>query len=148
MLDGGVPPPVDGPLRERSPRRCPSPAVGASLLASPRPAALLVRRRFAATGALMAQDLERHAGPGVVALTDERYGEEPDMLLDLYRPADMPGSLPLLVWVHGGAFIGGAKEEVAGYLKLLAAGGHVDAAPRYSLPPPPRYPGPPRLASL
>lgn len=144
MLDGGVPPPVDGTLRDRIARRFLSAAVGASLLASPRPAALLVRRRFAATGALMAQDLERHAGPGVVALTDERYGEEPDMLLDLYRPAGLSDSLPLLVWVHGGAFIGGAKEEVAGYLKLLAAGGHVVAAPRYSLAPEHRYPAPPR----
>src|SRR5262249_59212176 len=119
---------------------CLSAAVGASLLASPRPAALLVRRRFAATGALMAQDLERHAGPGVVALTDERYGEEPDMLLDLYRPADMPGSLPLLVWVHGGAFIGGAEEEGAGYLQLPAARRPRRAPPR---PPPPPPPPPP-----
>jgi acetyl esterase/lipase len=118
--------------------------VRASLLFSPRPAARLVRRVFASTGANFAQALARHAPAGVEALVDERYGDEPDMRLDVYRPAAATGALPLLVWLHGGGFVGGAKEELAGYLKLIAHDGYVVAAPRYSLAPDRRYPTPPR----
>jgi acetyl esterase/lipase len=88
--------------------------------------------------------LERHAPADVTAVVDERYGEEPDMLLDVYRPASTTRPLPLLVWVHGGGFCGGAKEHLAGYLKLLAHHGYVVAGPRYSLAPRHRYPTPPR----
>lgn len=118
--------------------------VRASLLVSPRPAALLVRRVFASAGANVAHALEKHAPPGVDALIDERYGDEPDMLLDVYRPRSAGGPLPLLLWVHGGGFVGGAKEELASYLKLLAHNGHVVVGPRYALAPKHRYPTPPR----
>jgi acetyl esterase len=43
--------------------------------------------------------------------------------------------LPLVVWVHGGGFVGGTKDELAGYFKLLAGDGLALAAPRYSLTP-------------
>jgi len=116
----------------------------ASLLVSPRPAALIIRRVFASAGVNLAQGLERHAPADVDAFIDERYGDGPDMLLDVYRPASRAGPLPLLLWVHGGAFVGGAKEELAGYFKLLAHDGYAVAGPRYSLAPEHRYPTPPR----
>jgi acetyl esterase len=92
----------------------------------------------------MAEALDKHAPADVVALIDERYGEEPDMLLDLFRPASANGPLPLVLWVHGGGFCGGAKDELAGYFKLVASNGYVVAGPRYSLAPERRYPTPPR----
>ena len=116
----------------------------ASLLVSPRPAALLVRRVFAAGGAKTTQALDKHAPADLVALLDERYGDEPDMLLDVFRPASASGPVPLLMWVHGGGFCGGAKDELAGYFKLIASKGYVVAAPRYSLAPEHHYPTPPR----
>lgn len=66
------------------------------------------------------------------------------MLLDIYRPASAGRPLPLVLWVHGGGFVGGAKEELAGYFKLLSHDGYVDAAPRYSLAPEHHYPTSPR----
>jgi acetyl esterase/lipase len=120
-------------------------AVRASLLVSPRPAALLVRKVFAAGGAKTAEGLARHAPGDVTVLADQRYGAGPDMLLDVYRPepsADRP--LPLVLWVHGGGFVGGSKEELAGWFRLIAGSGYVVAAPRYSLAPEHRYPAPPR----
>jgi acetyl esterase/lipase len=127
-------------------RRVASLALRATLLVSPRPAALLVRRAFAAGGAALAESLERHAPADVVTLLDERYGEEPDMLLDLYRPGGAEGPLPLVLWVHGGGWVGGSKEEIGGYCKLLAGAGLAVAAPRYSLAPEHRYPTPARQA--
>lgn len=119
-------------------------AVRASLLLSPRPAALLIRRVFARTGAQAAAALERDAPTDVSVVVDERYGDGPDMLLDLYRPAGVERPLPLVVWVHGGGFCGGAKHEWSGYYKRLAAAGFAVAAPRYSLAPEHRYPTPVR----
>ena len=81
----------------------------ASLLVSPAPAALLVRKVFAAGGAKTAEALAKHAPADVAALTGQRYGDDPGMLPGLYRPASASGPLPLLLWVHGG----GAKEELA-----------------------------------
>jgi acetyl esterase len=135
--------PSPGGFRDRFLRWPLGTAVRASLLVSPRPAALLVRRVFAAGGATTAEALEKYATAGVEALVDERYGEDPDMLLDVFRPASASGPLPLVLWVHGGGFVGGAKDELAGYFKLVAGSGYVVAGPRYSLGPEHRYPTPP-----
>ena len=116
----------------------------ASLVVTPRLAALLMRRAFAAGGPLFAQKLEKHAAPGVAALTDERYGDEDDMLLDVFRPAAAAGALPLVLWVHGGGWIGGSKEGLTSYLKLIASHGYVVAGPGYSLAPEHHYPTPSR----
>ena len=123
-------------------RWCAGAAVRASLLISPWPAALLVRNVFTASGAKLAAALDKHAPATVLGLIDERYGADPDMLLDVFRPASATTPLPLVVWVHGGGFIGGSKEELAGYFKLLASHGFAVAAPRYSLAPGHRYPTP------
>ena len=121
---------------------CVGAAVRASLLISPWPAALLVRRIFAVGGARLASALDKHAPANVAGVIDERYGADPDMLLDIFRPASATGPLPLVVWVHGGGFVGGTKDELAGYFKLLASAGFTVAAPRYSLAPGHRYPTP------
>jgi acetyl esterase/lipase len=133
-----------GGLGHRIVMRCVGLAVRASLLVGPRPAALLVRRVFASGGAKTAAALERHAPAGVAALVDEHYGEGPDARLDVFRPGSAGDPLPLVLWVHGGGFVGGAKEELAGYFKLLASNGYAVAAPRYSLAPEHRYPTPVR----
>ena len=137
-------PPSRGRPAERILRSVFPVALRVSLWVSPRPAALLVRRVFAVGGAKTAEALDRHAPGGVIALIDERYGDEPDMLLDVYRPASATTPLPLLLWVHGGGFVGGAKEELAGYFKLLAHDGYVVVGPRYSLAPEHHYPAPSR----
>lgn len=146
-MSGQPTPPVaasHGALAERILRAVLPLALRVSRWVSPRPAALLMRRVFAIDGARTAETLDRHAPADVVALVDERYGDEPDMLLDVYRPQSATAPLPLLLWVHGGGFVGGSKEELAGYLKLLARDGYVVVGPRYSLAPEHRYPTPPR----
>jgi len=96
----------------------------ASLLVSPAPAALLVRKVFAAGGAKTAEALAKHAPADVAALTGQRYGDDPGMLPGLFRPASASGPLPLLLWVGGG----GAKEELAAYGEDERAGRRRTAA--------------------
>ena len=121
-------------------------ALRASLLVSPRPATLLLRKVFAAGGAHTAAGLEKHAPApaSVVSLIDERYGSDPDAVLDVFRPASASEALPTLLWVHGGGFLGGSKEELSSYFRLLATHGYTVVAPRYPLAPEHRYPTPTR----
>jgi len=116
----------------------------ATLLASPKPTVWLLRRAFAAGGAATARGLEAHAPDGVVGVYDERYGDEPEMLLDVLRPAASKETLPTVLWIHGGAFIGGTKEELRPWFALIASNGYAVVAPRYALAPERRYPAPAR----
>jgi acetyl esterase/lipase len=119
-------------------------ALRASLLVSPRPTALLVRRVFKMGGARTAASLERHAPEGLTVLRDQEYGLHPDQVLDVVHPATVDTPLPLVIWVHGGGWVGGSKDELTGYFRLLASHGYVVAGPRYSLAPNHRYPTPAR----
>jgi acetyl esterase/lipase len=121
-----------------------SAATRASLLVTPRLAAWRHRREFAAGGLQMAHGLDKHAPAGVEMLSDERYGPGADMLLDVYRPAANDSVLPVYIWVHGGGWFAGTKEERAGYFKLIASKGYAVISPRYSLSPAQRYPTPAR----
>lgn len=114
-------------------------ALRLSLLFSPRPTVMLVRKVFAQTGAVTAAALEAGA-PEVEVTRDIRYDDHRDALYDRYLPAGPRHSLPIVMWVHGGAFVGGAKEELSGYMKRLAAAGNMVIAPRYSLAPEERHP--------
>jgi acetyl esterase/lipase len=116
----------------------------ASLLVSPRPAALVIRKMFASDATKTAEALRPHVPGGIAIVADERYGDEPDMVLDVYLPAAATTPLPAVVWVHGGGFVGGSKEELAGYFKLIASNGYAVVAPRYSLAPDHLYPTPTR----
>ena len=74
-----VVPVSDGALGDRIVRAGVKVALRTSLLVSPRPATLLLRKVFAAGGARTAAGLEKHAPApsSVVSLIDERYGSDP-----------------------------------------------------------------------
>ena len=113
---------------------------------TPAPTAMAVRGLFRLGGSRTAAALAEGAPAEIVVERDVAYGSAAAERLDTYRPAAAPEGvpLPLLVWVHGGAFVGGAKEELDGYLRRLADAGHVVVAPRYGLAPGTRYPVPVR----
>lgn len=50
---------------------------------------------------------------GVTRLTDLHYVEQGHerQTLDLYIPSETKGPLPLIIWVHGGAWRAGSKEQ-------------------------------------
>jgi len=121
----------------------------AALRVSPWPAALAIRLVFEAGGRQMNAALERYVPPGRVAgVLDEHYDPtDPDARLDVFYPqrlAGGDGSLVTVVWIHGGAFVSGSKEEVRNYVKILAAHGVTGVAVDYSLAPGRSYPTPVR----
>lgn len=60
---------------------------------------------------------------------------------DVYYPKQ-EGSYPLLLWVHGGAFVGGDKKDNRTYMEMLASNGYVVVSMNYALVPEYSYPTP------
>lgn len=120
----------------------------AAFLASPWPSATLIRLVFEAGGARTAAALARHVPPDVTTLADERYDPaDPEAYLDIHRPASLPvAGRPTVVWIHGGGFVSGSKEEIGNYLRVLAGRGFVVVGIRYSIAPGHLYPTPVRQA--
>ena len=122
-----------------------SAAVYAAFKLSPWPAALIIRRTFDMEGVKVSQALERHVPAGISTILNQRYGKTDDESLDVYYPSAIEGSgktLPAIVWVHGGGWIAGSKDQVANYLRVLAGKGYTVVGVDYSLAPASTYPTP------
>lgn len=61
---------------------------------------------------------------------------------DLYVPSDDTKSYPILLWVHGGAFVGGDKKDISTFATALASQGYVILCMNYGLAPEYQYPVP------
>lgn len=59
---------------------------------------------------------------------------------DLYLPKDTAEPVPLILWVHGGAFVAGDKRGVENWGYMLAANGYAVAAMNYEWAPEAVYP--------
>jgi acetyl esterase/lipase len=66
----------------------------------------------------------------------------PNATIDVYAPRDPSGSLPVILWIHGGGFISSSADTVRDYAIMLANAGYVVASLDYSLAPGSRYPTP------
>lgn len=114
-------------------------ALRMTMLVSPRPTALLVRRVFARTGGDQATRLATGAPTDVRVVSDIAFGSGSDERLDLYLPTPTGGGTdapPLVMWIHGGAWVGGSKVELSGWFRRLADAADVAvAAISYSLAP-------------
>jgi acetyl esterase len=108
---------------------------------SPWPGAMAIRAVFTHGANQRAEKLKDHTPAGVASTRDLEY--EPGMRLDMYQPAHtVTTPRPIVIWVHGGAWLSGEKSDDAVYFELLAKGGYVVAAPNYSLAPESQYPKP------
>ena len=76
-------------------------------------------------------------------LSDLAYGSDRQQVLDLHLPARTDHPAPVLVFFHGGAFVGGDKHPCAPRLAaLLTARGIAFACSNYRLAPRVHYPVP------
>ncbi|ACA40361.1 lipase [Lysinibacillus sphaericus] len=71
----------------------------------------------------------------------DEHGIE-NSLLDIYYPKNMKEELPVIMWIHGGAFVSGSKEQTQEYGMALANEGYVVANINYAIAPVQKYPGP------
>lgn len=71
----------------------------------------------------------------------DEHGME-NSLLDIYYPKHAGKELPVIMWIHGGGFVSGNKEQTQEYGMALANAGYVVANINYALAPGQKYPGP------
>lgn len=112
---------------------------------SPWPSAAFVRGMMERDGHAASEALQKHVPGGVSMRRNVRYDMSEDSLLDVFYPSSVASSgaaLPTVVWVHGGGFVAGSKDEIANYLKILAARGFTTVGVNYSLAPRAGYPRP------
>ncbi len=100
-------------------------AAGAAWLAvdrSPRPVTWLIKELFEKGGAATAAKMRAHVPAGVTSDLAVRYrADDPDARLSVHRRSDAVGRLPVVVWLHGGAWVSGRSGYVDPYLEILAA---------------------------
>lgn len=110
---------------------------------SPWPKAMFIRYEFEKGGAKTSQALEKHVPAGITSLDNQPYQpESKDGYLDVFYPEKVSGALPTVVWVHGGAWVSGDKNNVDNYLKILASYGYTTVGVDYSIAPEHQYPTP------
>lgn len=112
---------------------------------SPWPAAVVIRYFFDRGGDAAAAALQKHVPDGIAEKLDVSYGPDAANRLDVFYPSEIEGTdkaLPVIMWVHGGAWISGSKEHVANYLRILASKGFVAVGIDYSIAPAAKYPTP------
>lgn len=111
---------------------------------SPWPAVIGLRALFALDADRAARTLAPLLPAGLSEEIDLAYGPDPRERLDLFLPPGPPPpqGWPVLIWVHGGAFVAGRKEDVGNHLRLIAAQGYAAIAPNYTRAPTARHPRP------
>jgi acetyl esterase/lipase len=119
-----------------------------ALQVSPWPSALLVRYAFDVDGARTARALEKHLPSNVSEILNEQYApNDLDAYLDVFYPTSLGNSsaAPLtVVWVHGGGWVSGSKDQIGNYTRILAGKGFTVVSVGYSIAPGAVYPKPVR----
>jgi len=65
-----------------------------------------------------------------------------DGYLDIIVPKDTPEHVPVILWIHGGAFVGGDKKDITEYAVQIASHGYAVVNINYELAPGGKYPAP------
>jgi acetyl esterase len=119
-------------------------AAFAAFKCSPWPSVLLIRREFNRDGIDGNAALSKRVPPGIRTQAAIQYdANDPNALLDIYRPAALDGhALPVVFWIHGGGYIAGSRTDISNYARILAADGYAVVAVDYPLAPENHYPVP------
>jgi len=111
-------------------------------IVSPWPTAMVVRRIFEGGIAVKPKnydEIEKMVHIEKDISYDSRFKEG---YFDLIKPKVFEGSLPVIFWVHGGAFLGGDKADVTEYAVQIASKGYIVVNINYELAPSSTYPNP------
>ena len=110
---------------------------------SPRPASVVMRRNMDRHGSARFVATAPFVPAHVVSEIDIPYRDgDRDARLDVHRSTGSDGTLPTIVWVHGGAWLSGSKDLIANYLRVVAGGGCTVVGVDYSISPRATYPKP------
>jgi acetyl esterase len=124
-------------------------ALAAAAWASPWPGVAAIRWMFGQGADAASAALEKHVPDGIHADLDILPDPaDPDAAFDIYRPEGAGGrALPVILWVHGGAFVSGGKADIGNYARILAGQGFAVVSAGYTIAPEARFPTPVRQVS-
>jgi acetyl esterase len=92
---------------------------------TPKPVSLLVRKQFDTSGVEQVyprpKDFDEKMEKIAVVENEEYPSDYQQNTMDIYLPKNKEKTLPVLFWVHGGAYVAGDKRDCEDYLKLLCA---------------------------
>ncbi|UCA61815.1 alpha/beta hydrolase [Chryseobacterium rhizoplanae] len=115
-------------------------------LVSPWPDAILLRHKFNENSKIVSEKLEPFVPSEVSTMYDLHYiPDDKDAIFDVHFPDSISTTdqvLPTIVWIHGGGWVSGSKEDVANYCRILSGKGYTVVAIDYSLAPEFKYPTP------
>ena len=121
--------------------------VTAVVAISPWPSVMVIRAVFERGAAATLAEMEPHVpDTELTEYRDIAYAPstgglpQSDTTLDVYTPAGGTKQLTTIVWIHGGAWISGQKDNVEPYLRILAAQGYTTIAVNYTTAPEAVYP--------
>lgn len=120
-----------------------------ALQSSPWPGVFVIRWIFDSGAEKASQALAKHLPSDVTVRMNEVYDSNSSSgKLDVYFPASAKGTtLTTIVWVHGGGFVSGRKEDIGNYCRVLAGKGFVVVSVDYTIAPEAQYPTPVRQAN-
>ena len=118
-------------------------ALFVAVQASPWPGSLAIRWLFDRGAADTVRKLTPKVPAGIDAVRDEVY--DGTARLDVFRPVPVQAR-PTVVWIHGGGFVSGRKEDIAPYAQILAARGYAVVSIDYTIAPEASHPEPLRQA--
>lgn len=102
---------------------------------TPKPMTWLVARVFDQMAAQTSAALAKHRPESVRVDREVVFRQSPTALaMDIYRPTGKRSSVaPTVVWIHGGGWVSGHKEDVGHYAHVLAGRGFNVVAVEYTL---------------
>lgn len=106
---------------------------------SPKPISLFVRSSFEGGNEVAAKDFNEVTKNVKVERNIDYGSSKPDDTLDIIWAKE---KAPTIFWTHGGAFVGGDKQDVEKYASYLAAQGYNVVNLNYARPPEEKYPTP------
>lgn len=114
----------------------------AYVILSPVPAAQFMRATFASSTQTQLDGWAEMV-QGVTIIKDASYpSAQKDNTADIYLPEKSAGLFPVILWIHGGAFVGGDKQDIRYYAMNLAAEGYAVISMNYRRAPEAHYPSP------
>lgn len=110
---------------------------------TPTPVSRLLRRRFSKEKSQYIPQNVAEIVAKTKSINDLNYESSlANGFLDVIMPKEVEKKSPLIIWIHGGAYVGGDKRDVTHYAATIASFGYVVANINYALAPEQPYPGP------
>lgn len=116
--------------------------IGLVISLSPYPVSLAIRKLFDGGVAVAPENFEDIKSTVVIKEDLEYPSKSKSNTFDLFSPLEHDDKTKTIIWVHGGAFVGGDKHDIYEYAVQIASHGYHVISMNYERAPEASYPTP------